>query len=257
MPELAKRSPYRNEHGEELCKNCRHTKYDHRNGAGLCLGLGTDKGALGTFCSCTGFIKPPPDPYDGKREEEAYKTWKPDSSSRPHIGRSRSQFSQSSSRYALGDGKGVARPNLQGQKPGPDDGPAPEWIMFGIDAGDHVVLYASTSLSYMELRQEVGYFDELHADLIRVGTLRATPWDIKGRMVDYVVIEAFNYPEALAKLMSNPAWGFGQSDQEPSTADLQRQQALEDARDAEQQERARKAIEAPKDEIVDAEIVED
>jgi hypothetical protein len=231
----------RNEHGEPLCLNCGHAEYDHRNGSGLCLGLGAEKAALGSFCSCAIFQKPTD--HFGRGD---YSTWSPGTSSR-----NRAQFSQTSSRHEIG-GRAGARPNLQHKKPGPGDGPAPEWIMFGVNVGTEVHLYASTSLSYMELRQEVGHFDELHQDLIKLGTLKPTPWDIKGRMVDYVIIVAPSYPEALAKLMQSGVWNYSG---EPSTADLQRQAALEDARQAADNDR--KMIEAPMDEIVDAEIIDD
>jgi hypothetical protein len=109
-------------------------------------------------------------------------------------------------------------------------------------------IYASTKLSFLELRQEAGYFDELHADLIRSGKISDTPWDLRGRMVDYVVESAPTYNEAIQRLFRR-GW---RPDNEPTTEDLQRQAAMEDVN----VEPPAAAIES-EPEIYDAEIVEE
>jgi hypothetical protein len=209
------------------CTECGHLEREHKMAA-MCVGLGADAVAEGRFCPCLRFKRP-------FQNTGAYTPYVPPTSG----------FRQTSSKYELGEG-GAGRPNLQDHNRNRAD--TPDWVMFGIRRNGVCFIYASTKLSFLELRQEAGYFDELHADLIRSGKISDTPWDLRGRMVDYVVESAPTYNEAIQRLFRR-GW---RPDNEPTTEDLQRQAAMEDVN----VEPPAAAIES-EPEIYDAEIVEE
>lgn len=243
------------EDDEPKCTSCQHAKRHHQP-YGLCTGLGADAGEHGSFCHCASFR----DPEAGKHSsyQGRSSTYRPGHDSRPRTG-----FSQSSSRTEIGDGKLRPRPNLQHERTMGKAEAEPDWMMFGVDNADgSVTVYASTKLSFLRLYQDAGHFDDIHRDMINRGELAATPWDIKGRMVDYVSVTAPTYNEAIQLLFAH-GW---RPDGEPSTADLQMQAALDEARRAEQEAHplivgelagAQYTVPDDDDEIVDAEIVED
>ena len=74
----------------------------------------------------------------------------------------------------------------------------PEWVMFGVDAGDGTVhLYASQTLSYVELEavhEEISTFGRnFTQSLVRC-------IEFSGQMRDFVLVAGANYAEAFRRL---------------------------------------------------------
>lgn len=229
-----------------LCRSCNHERQDHKHGR-LCTGeMKTSDGV----CSCIKFV-----PLVHQETAGGYSTVPP---SRPV---QRHGFTSTSSRSEIGSGQ-VQRPNLQNKK---NDQMSPEWTMFGVRLSPtRVRVYASTKLSYLDLRQERGYFEEIHAQEIEEGKITDTPWDIKGRMVDFVKVEAPDYRQAMQFLFTQ---GWRPDGDEPTTEDMQQAQALRDAYEADLAAQGQKAIgpayapvkgsQDDEGDIIDAEVVED
>jgi len=229
---------------ELICVGCDHPESEHKIG-GYDPGCHHMKITLDSQrqCTCPGFIRPSP------RQQRSGNYRRPSftkSSSSKEIGTpapSATSYRQASSLT-----------NLTGSK---DREEVPEWVMFGIKQSDgSVTIYASTKLSNLSLRQDTGEFDRIYAELIESGRIEGTPWDLRGRMVGYITARAKNYVDALRDLMTRGWKPDGNT--EPTTEDLQRQAALEDAETHERHEADRKkAVEAPIEEIIDAEVVEE
>lgn len=237
---------------ELICVACDHPESAHMKGSyGAVTGCNGRAGKHHSTCSCNGFVRPSP------RQQESTRYRRP-------------RFSQTSGRNEIGTGS-TRTVNLQGRGlaklPGQRDEDIeaiPEWVMFGIKQPDgSVLIYASTKLSYLTMRQEApGEFEKIHRELINEGVISDKPWQVSGRMVGYIVESASNYVDALRNLITR---GWQSGGEEPTTEDLQRRAALEDAAAHERRE-SEQAKEPepephyaarPDDEIFDAEIVED